>query len=213
MSLVLFRKEKFDTRLGIWKVEESIDNLIQRLQLNQKELEFYHSLNKGKRNLHWLASRVLLRTLLNTDQFIEVNEDEHGKPYLVNFDYNMSITHSYEYAAVILSKKRVGIDIEKIKPIISKVAVKFLHQEEFSHFSDINKEIEKLYVYWCTKESIFKLNGKRHLHFRENIRIRPFELKDKGVLQAEIINYDTNGVFSVHYERFDGYMFTYVIEE
>jgi len=212
MSLVLFRKEDFDTKIGIWRVEESIEDLEARLQLNQLEFDFYNSLNKGKRNLHWLGSRVLLRTLINTSDFIEVNEDEHGKPVLINFDYEMSITHSYDYASVIISKKRVGIDIEKIKPVIVKIATKFLNEEELTHFDSFENEIEKLYVYWCTKESIFKLNGKKHLHFKDNIMIEPFDYRKEGTLKASIIDYKHNGRFNVRYEKFDGYMFTYVIE-
>ena len=124
MGIVYLKKERDNTQIGIWKVEESIAELENKLILNQEELDFYNKLNKGKRNLHWLAGRVLLRYLLETEKFIEVKGDEHGKPHLINFDFKISLTHSFDYAAVIISKKLVGIDIEKIKKIIGKIVIK-----------------------------------------------------------------------------------------
>ena len=207
----MLREEPDLTKIGIWKVEESIEELRSKLILNNEEISFYNSLNKGKRNIHWLSSRVLLRNMLNTDHFIEIKGDEHGKPHLINFDMEISITHSADYAAVIISKSKVGIDIEKIKPVIANIAPKFMNKTELGAIYDVKKEFEKLYVYWCTKESIFKLNGKQHLHFKDNILIEPFEYKNEGWITAKIVNYEIENVFRVKYEKFRGYMFTYVI--
>ncbi len=57
--------------------------------------------------------------------------DDHGKPYLVNFDYEISLSHSYDYAAVMISKdKKVGVDIELMKEKIDLIKHKFLSVEE-----------------------------------------------------------------------------------
>jgi len=213
MGILFVRNERNGTKLGVWKVEETIEELKDKLLLNEDELRFFNSLNKNKRNIHWLSSRVLLRHLLDTKDFIEVRGDEHGKPHLVNFDYKISISHSYDYAAGMIGKKAVGIDIEKIKPVISHIARKFLHVNELREI-DINSEIQKLYVYWCAKESVFKMNGKRGLLFRENIFLYPFEFKDEGDYVEGYYTYNgqTNS-FRVKYEQIDGYMLTYVIKE
>jgi len=211
MGLVYIKNERDLTKIGIWKVEESIEELKSRLMLNEEELTFYNKLNKGKRNLHWLGGRVLLRYLLDTDDFIEVREDEHGKPKLINFNYEISISHSYEYAAVVISGKQVGIDIEKIKDVIVGLTHKFMNDDELKSI-DNSSNLEKLYVYWSAKESLFKLNGKKHLNFKDEINIHPFEYLNKGIIQAEIRSRDNIRNFNVFYEEFRGYMFTYVIE-
>ncbi len=211
MGIVYIKEERDLTKIGIWKVEESIEILERKLMLNQEELDFYNKLNKGKRNLHWLGGRVLLRYLLDTNKFIEVRGDEHGKPHLINFDYEMSISHSFDYAAVIISNKMVGIDIEKIKEIITRLASKFMNDEEIQAV-DQNPELEKYYVYWCAKESLFKLNGKKYLNFRDDIFLEPFEYKKKGTVRAGMNMNGNKRIFEVNYEEFNGYMFTYVID-
>src|SRR5690606_5399622 len=103
------------------------------LQLRDHERSYLESLVNGKRNLHWLSTRVLLRRMMNTDQYIDCRIDENGKPYLINFPYYISLSHSYEYAAVMISKnKAVGIDIEIIKDKIERIARKFLNSEELA---------------------------------------------------------------------------------
>jgi len=79
--------EKIDQHgeLAIWHITESADELYAKLQLNADEKKYYESLQSGKRNMHWLGSRVLLRTLLKTNHYIDVQLDENNKPYLVNF--------------------------------------------------------------------------------------------------------------------------------
>ncbi|MEA3494985.1 MAG: 4'-phosphopantetheinyl transferase superfamily protein [Bacteroidota bacterium] len=213
MGVVLKRKEAFNTIIGVWKVEESIEKLRADLILTKGEEAFFQRLNKGKRNLHWLSSRVLLRDILNTKKFIDVKGDEHGKPHLINFDYELSITHSADYAAVIISKKKVGIDIEQIKDVIKKISPKFMNEKELKEVKGKNL-IKKLYVYWCTKESIYKLNGKSGLRFREDICLQSFDYnKNGGCITAKIVKKGQERNFKIHYEEFENYMFTYVIDD
>ena len=211
MGIVYLKNERDQTKIGIWKVEESIEELRSNLILNKEEIDFYNKLNKGKRNLHWLSSRVLLRKLLETDNFIGVRGDSHGKPHLINFDFELSITHSFEHAAVIISKKRVGIDIEIIKNKILNIATKFMNPEELDFLTESDK-IRQMYVIWCAKESIYKLNGKKELHFKEHIYIEPFDYLKNGNITAKIIKTRFVKKFQIYYQEFNGYMFTYVID-
>src|SRR6478672_4664945 len=102
-----------DTSIGLWKINEKPEELEEQLQLKEHELNLLRSLNGNKRNLHWLATRALLRKMLNTKEYIDCRADENGKPVLLNFPHHISLSHSYDYAAVMVSKtRRVGIDIE-----------------------------------------------------------------------------------------------------
>jgi 4'-phosphopantetheinyl transferase len=201
-----------ETRLGIWKVEESINDLQSKLILNREELNFFNNLKKGKRNLHWLAGRVMLRNLLETNKFIDVKEDAFGKPYLQNFDFELSITHSYDYAAVIISKSKVGIDIEKMKKDLTFLAPKFL---TFTELNDLNEthRIKQLYVYWCAKECIYKLYGKKELAFKNNIVVKPFQYSSEGSVHVMIHKDNLHKEYEVNYEELvPGYMLAYVSE-
>lgn len=212
MPVVYHKKIDEQTSLAVWKITETEEELISGLQLKQHELSLIDSLSKGKRTLHWLSTRLLLRTMLDTQDYIDCQMDEHGKPYLVNSNTQISLSHSYDYAAVIISRdKKVGIDIELIKHKIKSIKHKFLSDVELAQ-KQIGDNTNGLYVCWCAKEAIYKWNGKKGLEFRQHIHIKPFKLKDEGTLQALVELEDGTRALDVGYFKTDdGYMLGYVI--
>lgn len=212
MALVYRRQIDEKTSFALWKIEETADELYKQLQLDDREKEYLETLNNGKRNLHWLGTRVLLRKMLNTDLYIDMDVDEHGKPYVKNFPHHISLSHSVDYAAVMISEdKSVGIDIEIIKEKIERVAKKFLSGQELD-FIDQKRQIEHLYVCWCAKEAVYKLQGKRNVSFLDDIRLYPFECCHDGKIRARLIGQGTEKDFTVNYEQYENYMLGYVAD-
>jgi phosphopantetheinyl transferase len=212
MPIVFNKKIDDQSVLAVWKIEETEEQLITNLQLKEHELAIIASLGAGKRMLHWLSTRVLLRTMLNTADYIDCQMDEHGKPYLVNSDTHISLSHSYDYASVIISKnKKVGVDIELIKMKIKSIKHKFLSDVELAQ-KQIGDNTNGLYVCWCAKEAIYKWHGKKGLEFKQHIHIRPFKLKDEGSLQAIVELPEGTRELTVNYfKTTDGYMLGYVV--
>ena len=91
MAIILRRDIKPETKLGVWEIDEDADYLISRLHLNKKERSFINSITNEQRYIHWLASRVLLKELLETDEFVEVDVDEYGKPLMTNSSFLPSL--------------------------------------------------------------------------------------------------------------------------
>lgn len=211
MALVYLRELDNNVRFAIWRIEESAEELISRLQLNERERATLSRLNKGKRTLHWLATRVLLRKMLNTDGFIDCPSDENGKPYLANFPQRISLTHSFDYAAVMMSDNGdVGIDLELVKPKILRIADKFMKPDELGSIG--MDSVEKLYACWSAKEAVYKLQGNKGVSFKDNMTIRPFDFQDQGVLFLELYAPHCQQLFKVYYEKFQEYMLAYVME-
>ncbi len=215
MPIILDLNIDEDCRLAIWRLEESHEQLKSGLQLKQHELDIINSFKSEKRVLQWLGTRLLLRTLLNTPEYIDCQLDNFGKPYLTNYNYHISLSHSYDYAAVMLSRnpnKKVGVDMEMIKHKIKLVRHKFLSDIELSH-KHVGNNINGLYACWCAKEAIYKWHGKKELEFKRDIRIKPFKLNEQGgQLQAVVQMKDEKQVLDVHYFKTDdGYMVGYVI--
>ncbi len=201
------------TSFSVWKIEETPEELFAQLQLKDHEISYLDSLNNGKRNLHWLSTRVLLRRMMHTDDYIDCRIDESGKPYLTNFPHFISLSHSYDYAAVMISRiKAVGIDIEIIKDKIERIARKFMDATELSFISK-NDRVEQLYACWCAKEAIYKLNGKKNISFLDHIRIDPFEYTGGGSFEASLNTGTRIKKFRVSYDKFDGYMIGYVSDD
>lgn len=210
MALAFQRNIDSNTSFAIWKIEETAEELFAKLQLKEHELAYLDTLNNGKRNMHWLSTRVLLRRMIDTDDYIDCKIDVYGKPYLNNFPHYISLSHSYDYAAVMISKDRaVGIDIELVKDKIERIAHKFLCKEELQFIGQHNR-IEHLYVTWCAKEAIYKLQGKKNISFLEHIKLEPFEYEGSGTFDATLNTGNSQRKFRVHYEKFDGYMIGFV---
>ena len=210
---VIYNKDIDDqTILAVWKIEEEEEELLAGLQLKQHELDFLGTLNKGKRLQQWLSTRLLLRKMLNTAEYIDCRMDEHGKPYLVNSPYSISLSHSYDYAAVMIGKDRsVGVDIEKIKPKIHRIQQKFLSAPELAQ-PNIKDHTEALYVCWCVKEAVYKWYGKKGLEFRKHIHIQPFDLKNAGEMLVKVdLPGGTQLITVCYFNTIDGYMLGYVV--
>lgn len=212
MALVYLRELDANTKFAIWKIEETEDFLVQKLQLDESEQKRLQSLGKGKRTLHWLATRVLLRYLLNTDQYISCPSDTNGKPYLPDYPYKISLTHSYDYAGVMLSSKgECGMDLEIVKNKVVRIKEKFLKPEELN-FIDKEQEIEQLYACWCAKEAVYKLQGNKGVSFLQDMTIQPFTFKAQGVMKVDLSKDSCINTYQVYYEKFQEYMLGYTVE-
>ena len=71
MPIVFNKKIDDHSVLAVWKIEETEEQLIVNLQLKEHELAIIASLANGKRMLHWLSTRVLIRSMLNTADYID----------------------------------------------------------------------------------------------------------------------------------------------
>ena len=210
MPIIKLIEPESDVRIGVWEITESAEELVGVLQLNDDERQFLDSLRNGKRYLHWLSSRVMLRKLLNTDQFIEIGADEKGKPFLKNFSHKISISHSHNMAAVMLSKRyEVGIDIEHIHPKVEKISKKFLSDKELVNI-DPFYNIDHLMLCWCAKEAIFKWYAKGEVDFRQHLHLRNYDYRISGRMEGMILKDDCIAELVVHYEKMDQYMLAYV---
>lgn len=213
MGLVFTKQLDNKTAIGLWKIEEDAHDLTSRLQLKDHETDTIAGLSVGKRQLHWLSTRVLLRHMLGDPAYIDCRIDEHGKPYLTNFPHSISFSHSYDYAAVMVSEdKDVGIDIEHISSKIERIAGKFMTSEELAFMAPANRT-EHLYICWCAKEAIYKLRGKTGISFKDHIHLQSFVFAEDGCFEASFETPELSRMFKVQYEKFEDYMIGYCAAE
>lgn len=178
------------TLIGLWKINESYQELIEQLFMFEQE-----NFSNNTRNLHWVATRVLLQNLLiklgiNDKQILK--KHANGKPYLHNSSIDISLSHSGDFAAVMISStQQIGIDIEIITEKITRLAPKFVNSFEFEHIIEEHK-IKQFYFIWSAKESIFKFYGKGELDFKENMSLdlRHFSPNQDGVVPARLSKAD-----------------------
>jgi phosphopantetheinyl transferase len=117
--------------------------------------------------------------------FQGITKDEFGKPFPIGCDYKLALSHSYPYVAALLDKNEsVGIDLEQPKSKLVRIAPRVLDTEELT---DAGDDLTKLCIYWCAKEALIKVYGKKDLTLAKNLKITPFQLKQGGDIIGRII--------------------------
>lgn len=200
------------TRLGIWKITESPDDLLAELQQEGIQLEEYARFNHEERKRQWLSYRLLLKTLLKYPIAPPIVYDIYGKPHLPGSGYHLSVSHSGEFSVVIISEgSKVGVDIEKMRPNIAKLASRFLSAEEIARLAP-DQIIPQLHALWCAKESIYKAYGEKGLDFISDIRVDPTNFTRQGLTKGYVRKKNTELKYSIDFQPMDGYMIAYAIE-
>lgn len=180
MPLVYHEWINDNLQLGLWHITESVDDLISKLFLNKEEFETLNSFGSDSRRKQWLSYRALIRNLVESDYIYRIFYDDNNKPFLVNPQRSISITHCNTYSAVLISPNMTlahGLDIEPVHPKILKITDKFLNPVEAAEWGKTG-DAEKAVAYWSFKEAIFKAYGKRYVTLKGNIAIEPFNLND-----------------------------------
>ena len=166
----------------------------------------FETISHPQKKREWLASRILIKILVEQFGFDYegTHKDEHGKAFLVNNDSHISITHTFDYVAAVLNPwAPVGIDMEKADPKLQRTSTKYLSEPEFEHAEN---ELSTLCMYWCAKEAIYKLYGKKKISFKNSIYINPFH-NFQTLIQGELTD-DDDGLkihSPIHIRWFEDY--------
>jgi len=190
------------TKVLIWKITESFEELSAGIVLTDANQARLDSMKSELHQKGFLSIRHLLKEVGYVDA--DVFYDEYGKPHLKNGKF-ISITHSFNYTAIIVSDDlQVGIDIEKQRDKILKIAHKFTPFEEYKTIANHDALIRKLTIVWGAKESLYKIYGKKKLRFLEHIYVEDFSFNDDKTT-GEIRFEDENFKFQIQFLEFDGF--------
>ena len=125
-----------------------------------------------KRKLEILAVRALLEKMCGN---VKLDYNKFGAPVLDN-NKKISISHSKQLVAIIVSEFKSGIDTEIISKRILKIKDKFI-----SKYDNINESQEDLTIAWSTKECIFKWHQKGNINFKDDILIKSINHSTKKI--------------------------------
>lgn len=112
-----------------------------------------------------LMWRYIVHRELGSDAKIAYNNN--GAPVLENRAEHISVSHSADFVAVIISNQRCAIDIERLDRNFERVATRYMRPDEENLSSD-----ERLRaVVWCAKEALYKYAGERGLDLLHDIKL------------------------------------------
>ena len=195
------------TTISIWKIDESFEELVNPLNLRAESQKRVSNMKSEIHQRGFLSIRHLLRSVGYNDQ--DLYYDDWGKPHLKD-DSFISISHSFEYSGIIISDRAVGIDIEKKRDKIKRIASKFIDYEAHYLNSDENRYVDKLTTIWCIKESLYKLYAQPGLSFKAHTLVIPFEPEDMNT--KAWIDYEGQKLsYNASFFDIDGFSCAYVL--
>ena len=185
---------KFKTRVILWKIEETEDELLKFITLSLTEKEKFKKRKSPKHRLEFLGSRAAMISVgIDLDKVLF---NDNGAPYLTDHRY-CSISHTDGYGAVVVSDNKIGVDVEIYKYKITRIASKFVHPAEVF----VNKSenyLKMLTRLWTVKESVYKAFGVPGIHFSKAIQVDPFRLQDQQGT-ARLVHLKTEYFFTLYF--------------
>lgn len=118
-----------------------------------------------------LAKKAVADFCLVEPRSVVLRQKDSGKPYVENFDAEFGISHSGDMVVCAVSDKPLGIDVEKIRPVNLKVALRVCSSDELEYiFGHAPKEqdftcttdsavLTRFFEIWTSKEAYVKFKG------------------------------------------------------
>ena len=193
-------------RLLVWDLTESIDELSKQLT-SFNEIEFDKIVSE-KRKREFLGVQVAMKELLGKE--VQISHDVDGKPFLSDASYQISISHSKNWIAVMAHPTcSIGIDVECPNDKIQKIYTRFLSNVEQKDLSN-GKNINQLLLAWSVKEALYKIIGKEAVDFANQLRIFHFEPKLSGEIMAQ--HTPTKKLYQLRYIQNSAYTLVYCVD-
>lgn len=145
-----------------------------------EDVTFVEQFGAESRRREVLAWRRLVRRELGDK--CQISHDEYGAPKVDVPATNISVSHSKEYVALVISDNPCAIDIESTERDFCKVTSRYLSSLEFK----LAEQYDLFAEIWCAKEALYKLYSKGALDFVNDISIVDYK-PDEGVLIATIL--------------------------
>ena len=199
-----------NTRLGIWKIEETEEFFKGNVPLH-REVTHPH------KRLQHLAGRFLLQYLFPDFPYQLIEIADTRKPFLPDEQYHFSISHCGDYAAAIVSRnKRVGIDIEIPVEKIGRIMYKYLSAKEHEIFNLVPgaesdstiMSFDEPTLLWSAKEAVFKWYGNGGVDFRRQIQLLK---QHEGTETIDCFFSKDESELFIHYRQFEGLVLAWVV--
>jgi len=201
-------------KLYLWKITEDLSKLRSQTRLKKSSIARLESMKSESHQKGFLAVRMLLQH--NEYDDFDLYYDAFGKPHIKPQgcfvkDIEISISHSNDFSAIVISQEKVGLDLELIKDKTLRIAPRFM---DVSHLENLSKEekIKKATVIWGIKESIFKIKNEQGISFPNHIFEEDFSLEEKK--SKAILKFNNREeVFNIIFDSIEDYIYVCAFEE
>jgi 4'-phosphopantetheinyl transferase len=200
MPLLLEKTIQDAKKIGVWEITEPLDFFISQIQTDiSDELS-------EKRKMEKAVSAFLLNRLFGSsiDEFMY--KDEFGKPKIKNQLAKLSFSHSQNMIACIIDFKgeEVGIDIERKRESLSKIAHKFINESDCTPEKD---ELLNQHLIWGVKEVLYKVYGRKKLDFKKDLHVHC-----EPMFCGQVVKNQVNEIYSIDYQLINGFVLAWSVK-
>ncbi|HKK87966.1 MAG TPA: 4'-phosphopantetheinyl transferase superfamily protein [Saprospiraceae bacterium] len=161
---------------GIWKIEESKEELMHHLDLSKDERKEMERFSWHQRQLQWLAVRWLLFKMSGRSLRGKVFKDTSGKPNLAESEFNITLSHSHAFVAAAAAPYPVGVDIQVKSERMRRIIQKFADEKELQACQE-RENLNLAHIIWSAKECMFKAFGQDEVSFSKHLHVsKPEEI-------------------------------------
>lgn len=197
-------------RVFIWKIEEPESWLSKDVELTPHCQQRVEGMQSELHRRGFLSIRHLMAEAGYRDA--DLYYDDNGKPHLRDGTH-ISITHSFQFTGIILSGEfEVGIDIEKQRDKILRIAHRFTPIREYHGVANEEAMVRKLTMIWGAKESLYKIMGTPGVSFRDHICVADFEPGAEGA-SARVLFEGRRVEFDTFFLEFEGFTCAYALQK
>lgn len=173
----------------------------ERKKLSARDQVRLRAISHPQKQKEFIASRLALKQLDPNYRLIY----EGRVPWMVNNGKYVSLSHAHNVGAAMLSRDFiVGVDVERQREQLFRIAHKFLHPDEKMQIRP-ERALEDLHVYWGAKEALFKIWKFGEVDFSHELRVDPFPSKPVGATTAQIVKNGNIIPCQVNYQLVEGY--------
>jgi phosphopantetheinyl transferase len=153
---------------------------ILRENATAEDLAFVAPFGSASRRREALAWRAIVRRELGAD--VVISYDDYGAPRVSVPNTYISVSHSRESVALLVSDNICAVDIEQADRDFSRVANRYLSQSEqmLAEQNDLYAEM------WCAKEALYKYYSKGEIDLVKHLSIKEYNSAN-GVLVCSIL--------------------------
>lgn len=155
--------------------------------LTGSDIDYLSGISSPARKAAGAAWRAAVRSKLGMEA--EINYNAVGAPAVAPVGgtrYQIGVSHSRRFAAVIISKDPCAIDIEDTGRNFERIAGKYISPEE-SAMPDSSNPLFRAAV-WCAKETLYKISGRTGLDLIRDLRILSSDIESgtmTGAVRSE----------------------------
>ncbi|MFZ9938718.1 MAG: 4'-phosphopantetheinyl transferase family protein [Bacteroidia bacterium] len=153
--------------------------------LSQPLLKEYLQLKHEGRRREWIITRWMLLQQLRSVPMgaskgaalhVHLERGVNGQPvWPIAPNWGVSISHCPGYAAVLIAPGQVGVDVERCRPQVHRLADRYLQDSEQGV---LGTATEALTLGWAAKEALFKWMGGGGIAFKEAFCIESIQTEE-----------------------------------